>query len=51
MLSGSFIISGACYGEVEHIGVDNYAAKIANEARKREPVQSDLIKFFTKVTK
>lgn len=51
LLSGSFIISGACYGEVEHIGVDNYAAKIANEARKREPVQSDLIKFFTKVTK
>ena len=51
LLSGSFIISGACYGEVEHIGIDNYAAKIANEARKREPVQSDLIKFFTKVTK
>lgn len=51
LLSGSFIVSGACHGKVEHVGVDNYAAKIANEARKREPVQSDMIKFFTKVTK
>lgn len=51
MLSGSFIISGACYSKVEHVGTDNYAAKIADEARNREPVQSDLINFFTKVTK
>lgn len=51
MLSGSFIISGACYSRVEHVGVDNYAAKIADEARNREPVQSDLINFFTNVTK
>lgn len=51
MLSGSFIISGACYSKVEHVGIDNYAAKIADEARNREPVQSDLINFFTKVTK
>lgn len=51
LLSGSFIISGACYGKVEHVGIENYAAKIADEARKRQPVQSDLIKFFTKVTK
>ncbi len=51
LLSGSFIVSGACYGCVEHVGVDNYAAKIANEARQRKPVKSDMIVFFTKVTK
>lgn len=51
LLSGSFIVSGACYGRVEHVGVDNYAATIANEARQRKPVESTMIRFFTKVTK
>ncbi|MFR9256078.1 MAG: hypothetical protein ACLVJ6_11570 [Merdibacter sp.] len=26
---------GACHAQVEHVGADNYAACIANEARKR----------------
>lgn len=51
LLSGSFIISGACHARVEHVGVDNYATHIANEARKRKPVTSELIKTFTKVTR
>lgn len=51
LLSGSFIVSGACHGEVEHVGIDNYATHIADEARKRKPVTSELIKTFTKVTK
>ncbi|MEG0275818.1 MAG: HAD-IC family P-type ATPase [Coprobacillus sp.] len=51
LLSGSFIISGACHAEVEHVGIDNYATHIADEARKRKPVTSELIKTFTKVTK
>lgn len=51
LLSGSFIISGACHACVEHVGMDNYATKIANEARKRKPVTSDLVITFKKVTR
>lgn len=51
LLSGSFIVSGACYAKVEHVGIDNYATQIANEARKRKPVTSELVTFFNKVTK
>ena len=46
LLSGSFIVSGACHAEVEHVGIDNYATKIANEARNRKPVISELVTFF-----
>lgn len=51
LLSGSFIISGACHACVEHVGMDNYATKIASEARKRKPVTSELVKTFKKVTR
>lgn len=51
LLSGSFIVSGACHAKVEHVGIDNYATRIANEARKRKPVRSELVTFFNKVTK
>ena len=51
LLSGSFVVSGACHARVEHVGIDNYATKIANEARKRKPVISDLVVTFKKVTR
>lgn len=51
LLSGSFIVSGACHACVEHVGIDNYATKIANEARNRKPVTSELVKVFKKVTR
>lgn len=51
LLSGSFIVSGACHARVEHVGMDNYATQIANEARKRKPVTSDLVITFKKVTR
>ncbi len=51
LLSGSFIVSGACHAKVEHVGIDNYATKIASEARNRKPVVSELVTFFNKVTK
>lgn len=51
LLSGSFIVSGACYAKVIHIGVDNYAMKLTNEARHRKPVESELINTFNKVTR
>ena len=51
LLSGSFIVSGACYARVEHVGIDNYATHLANEARQRKPVTSELVNVFNKVTK
>lgn len=51
LFSGSFIVSGACYAKVEHVGIDNYATQIADEARNRKPVESELVTTFNKVTK
>lgn len=33
LLSGSFIVSGECISQVEHIGNDNYTSKISKEAK------------------
>ena len=51
LLSGSFLLSGACHARVEHVGADNYAACIANEARKRKPVTSEMVRVFSRVTR
>lgn len=51
MLSGSFILSGACHARVEHVGLDNYAVKLADETRKRKPVVSEMVTVFSRVTR
>ena len=33
LLSGSFVVSGKCLCQVEHIGNDNYTSKISSEAK------------------
>ena len=33
LLSGSFVVSGRCRARVEHVGRENYDARIAQEAR------------------
>ncbi len=51
LLSGSFISSGSCYGQVIHVGKDNYATKIANEAKIHKPFTSELVSSIRKVAK
>lgn len=51
VLSGSFVISGKCYAQVEHIGNDNYATHIANEAKKMKRIHSELMTSMKKVTR
>ena len=51
LLSGSFIISGKCRACVEHVGAENYAAKIAREAKKLRGVHSELLLSMRKVTR
>ncbi|MEG0550587.1 MAG: cation-translocating P-type ATPase [Vagococcus sp.] len=51
LLSGSFVSSGQCYGQVIHVGKDNYATKIANEAKVHKPFNSELVSSIRKVAK
>lgn len=51
LYSGSFVVGGACHAKVKHVGIDNYATKLTNEARKRKPVSSELMNTFNKVTR
>ena len=54
LLSGSFIVSGKCICQVEHIGEDNYTSKISKEAKYIKKVNSvimnslnDIVKFVS----
>lgn len=51
LLSGSFIVSGKCRARVEHVGAENYAAKIASEAKRLRGVHSELLSSMQKVTR
>ncbi len=51
LYSGSFVIGGGCHAQVKNVGIDNYATKLTNEARKRKPVTSELMDTFNKVTR
>ncbi len=50
LLSGSFVVSGKCYAQALHLGVENFAAKIAHEAKKHKQVHSELLSSMRKVT-
>lgn len=51
LLSGSSLISGKCYAVVKHVGNDNYAAKITQEARRMKDTVSELMQSMRKITK
>ncbi len=44
VLSGSFIVSGACLMEAEAVGAKSYANRIANEARSVEREKSEILR-------
>ena len=39
LLSGSFVVSGSCAAQVDHVGADNYAQKIAGDARVHQEAE------------
>ena len=43
LLSGSFITSGSCYAKVEHVGYDNYTAKISKDTKY---IKTDFIRDY-----
>ncbi len=51
LLSGSFIISGNCYAQVEHVGKDNYAAQITNNAKYVKKPNSEIMEWTNRIIK
>ena len=51
ILSGSFIVSGNCICKVEHIGYDNYTAKISSDTKYIKEVSSEIMRSLNKIVK
>lgn len=51
LFSGSYIVSGSCYGKVEKVGKDNFAVQIAEKGKKHKKINSELLNSMRKVTK
>lgn len=44
LYSGSFVVSGSCLAQVEHVGKENYIEKLAIEAKKQKGNKSELLR-------
>ncbi|RDY23347.1 HAD family hydrolase [Romboutsia maritimum] len=51
LLSGSFIISGECRVRTEKVGLDCYASKITQNAKKKKRVNSQIMNSLDKIIK
>ncbi|MGL4109833.1 cation-translocating P-type ATPase [Clostridium sp. LP20] len=51
ILSGSFIVAGEGYAEVQQVGTHTYSSQLADEARKFKIINSELQSSITKVIK
>ncbi|MGI6110347.1 MAG: HAD-IC family P-type ATPase [Eubacteriaceae bacterium] len=51
LFSGSFVISGKCHARVTHVGQENYAVRLTEEAKKEKQSASELLGSMEKVTK
>lgn len=51
LLSGSFIVSGNCICKVEHIGYDNYTARISSDTKYIKEVSSEIMRSLNKIVK
>ena len=49
LLSGSFIVSGNVLARVEHIGLDNYTAKISANVTAKQAVSSEIMRSLNKI--
>ena len=51
LMSGSFVNSGTVWAQVVHVGADNYAAKITNEAKQHKAVNSEIMASLNAIIK
>ena len=49
LLSGSYIVSGKCIAKVEHIGEENYTAKISSGAKYVKKINSEIMTSLNKI--
>lgn len=49
LYSGSFIVSGTCRARVDAVGEENYAAKIAADARQIKKTKSEILSAFNRI--
>ena len=51
VMSGRFLVSGTCYAAVEHVGDDNYIARLSKEAKRPRKIVSELMKSLNTIIK
>jgi len=51
LLSGSFVVSGKCTAQIQHVGAQNFAAQLAQEAKRHTRVKSELLDAIRKITR
>ncbi len=51
LLSGSFIVSGSCLAQVEHVGKENYATRITGDAKYIKKRTSEIMDSIDKIVK
>ena len=51
LLSGSFVVSGNAHAQVEHVGADNYAQKIAGDAKYMKKRNSEIMDSIDRIVK
>jgi len=51
LYSGSFVVSGSCYAQVENVGKNNYIEKLAMEAKQQKDNKSELLKTLNWIIK
>ena len=50
LMSGSFVVSGSCFGRLEQVGADSYISKLTLEAKAtKEGEQSEMIRSLDKL--
>ena len=51
LLSGSFLGSGSCLAQVEHVGTENYASQITQSAKYLKKPNSEIMTWINKIIK
>ena len=51
LLSGSFLVSGSCRARVEHVGAENYAARISQSAKYVKKPNSEIMFSINRIIK
>ena len=49
LLSGSFVVTGACAARLDKVGTDCYAARITGEARRRKRHRSEMMRALDRL--